>query len=265
MDLLSTDLALAEGVCLEGAQWHLPALQQLGKNLGSTAVQKLAEQANRHTPELHTHDRFGNRIDVVEFHPAWHALLALLRQSGMHSLPWEQPVAGAHVAGAAGFFLHAQVEVGSLCPVTMTFAAVPVLQQEPALFAKLKDPLYSHSHDARDLPISAKSSILLGMGLTEKQGGSDLRSKVEFHDAFGIMIGPEGHGIQTLLDMANTTRLDCIIASSALMRQGLVEAVHHARHRIAFGRLLAEQLLPMPLSAADSMLHQEKPLGVWAH
>ncbi len=319
-NLLTTDAALIEGVNREGAPWHLPALQQLGCRLGSGDIQLLAELANRHTPELATHDRFGNRIDVVEFHPAWHELLALLRQSGMQAL---SPRPGAHVARAAGFFLHAQIEAGSLCPITMTFAALPLLQQEPALFAQIKEKIVNSVHDPRDLPIADKSAILFGMGMTEKQGGSDLRSnqttaqavskggrgesyllnghkwffsapmcdahlvlaraeaglsaffvprwradgsknavliqrlkdklgnrsnassEVEFYDASGILIGVEGRGVQTLVEMANTTRLDCVIASSALMRQGLVQALHHARHRMAFGRLLAEQPLMM--------------------
>jgi len=333
-NLLATDIALTEGIKREGADWHMPALYLLGAQLGSADVQALAEQANRHTPELATHDRFGNRIDVIEFHPAWHSLLSLLRASGMQALPWQQPRAGVYVARAAGFFLHAQVDAGSLCPVTMSFAAIPLMQQEPALFATLKDKLFSKLHDQRDLPIADKSAILLGMGMTEKQGGSDLRtnqttarafartgrgeayflnghkwffsapmcdahlvlaraeaglsaffvprwrpdhskntvliqrlkdklgnrsnasSEVEFHDAFGIMIGVEGRGIQTLVEMANTTRLDCIIASSALMRQGLVQAIHHAKHRMAFGRLLADQPL-MENSLADLALESE--------
>ena len=333
-NLLATDIALADGVKRERADWHFPALHQLGSQCGSADVQMLAELANRHPPELATHDRFGNRIDVIEFHPAWHSLLSLLRASGMQALPWLQPRAGVYVARAAGFFMHAQIEAGSLCPVTMSFAAIPLLQQEPALFAKLKDKLFSNLHDPRDLPIADKFSIMIGMGMTEKQGGSDLRSnqssaqavaasgrgkayllnghkwffsapmcdahlvlarteaglsaffvprwrpdssknavliqrlkdklgnrsnassEVEFHDAFGMLIGAEGRGIQTLVEMANTTRLDCIIASSALMRQGLVQAIHHARHRMAFGRLLAEQPL-MKNSLADLALESE--------
>ena len=323
LNLYTTDLALTAGVARYDADWHTPALQALGKQLAGPEIELLAEQANRHVPELLTHDRFGRRIDVVEFHPAWHSLLALLRQSGMQASAWAQPRSGAHVARAAGFFLHGQTEAGSLCPVTMTFAAVPVLQQEPALFGSLTDKLFSPEHDARDLPITKKTSILIGMGMTEKQGGSDLRSnrtearalegsgrgasyalnghkwffsapmcdahlvlaraesglsaffvprwrpdgsknsvliqrlkdklgnrsnassEVEFQDALGIMVGPEGRGIQTLVEMANITRLDCVIASSALMRQALVQAIHHARHRMAFGRLLAEQPLMM--------------------
>ncbi|NUU00603.1 isovaleryl-CoA dehydrogenase [Herbaspirillum robiniae] len=335
-NLFSTDLALAEGVAREGAGWHACALSAHGAELGSAEVIGLAELANRHTPELRTHDRTGHRIDVVDFHPSWHALLELLRRAGLHALPWMQPGDGAHAARAAGYFMHGQVEAGSLCPTTMTFAAIPVLQQEPALFAQLRERLYAREHDGRDLPIQHKRSILIGMGMTEKQGGSDVRSnasiampmdplnggrgqpyllsghkwffsapmcdahlmlartenglscffvprwlpegarnpiliqrlkdklgnrsnassEVEFEEAMGIMVGEEGRGIPTIIEMANHTRLDCVIGSAALMRQALVQAIHHARHRSAFGRHLADQPL-MRNVLADLALESE--------
>jgi putative acyl-CoA dehydrogenase len=217
--------------------------------------------------------------------------------------------------------MQAQVEAGSLCPTTMTFASIPVLQNEPKLFAELQSRLFSCEHDPRDLPLAQKKSILIGMGMTEKQGGSDVRtnatvarplngqgrgagyaltghkwffsapmcdahlvlarteaglscffvprwrsdgsknavlvqrlkdklgnrsnssSEVEFQDAFGVMVGEEGRGIPTIIEMANHTRLDCVIGSAALMRHAFVQAAHHARHRAAFGRHLAEQPL----------------------
>ncbi|MBG7619436.1 isovaleryl-CoA dehydrogenase [Herbaspirillum sp. AP02] len=322
-NLYRSDAALVEAVQREGAHWHDCTLASQGEALGSGEMIQLAELANRHTPVLQTHDRTGHRIDVVEFHPAWHTLLDQLRRAGLHALPWMQPGDGAHAARAAGYFLHAQIEAGSLCPTTMTFAAIPVLQQEPALFEQLRTRLFSREHDARDLPITHKRSILIGMGMTEKQGGSDVRSntaiampadplndgrgaayllsghkwffsapmcdahlmlartenglscffvprwlpdgtrnpiliqrlkdklgnrsnsssEVEFEEAMGIMVGAEGRGITTIIEMANHTRLDCVIGSAALMRQALVQAIHHTRHRSAFGRLLAEQPL----------------------
>ncbi len=320
-NLFTTDSALTEGVQREQATWHIDALTRFGAELGSQAVFELAELANRHAPELHTHDRNGNRIDSVEFHPGWHALLSLLRKENLHALPWMQPQPGAQVARAAGYFLQAQLESGALCPTTMTFAAIPVLRHETALFAALEAKLFSSEHDPRDLPIAQKHAILIGMGMTEKQGGSDVRSnstlarplsgigrgadyaltghkwffsapmcdahlvlartdpglscffvprwqpdgsrntvliqrlkdklgnrsnasaEVEFQDAYGIMIGEEGRGIPTIIEMASYTRLDCIIGSAALMRQSFVQAAHHARHRSAFGRPLAEQPL----------------------
>ncbi|EJN06047.1 isovaleryl-CoA dehydrogenase [Herbaspirillum sp. YR522] len=334
INLYTTDLALQEGVRNHGAAWHAAMLQAQGAELASSEVQQLAELANRHRPELHSHDRSGHRIDTVQFHSAWHALLELLRRPALHALPWMQPGTGAHVARAAGYYLHGQVEAGSLCPTTMTFAAIPVLRQEPELFAQLQGRLFSREHDSRDLPLHHKRSALIGMGMTEKQGGSDVRSntstavavaapgrgaayllsghkwffsapmcdahlmlarseqglscffvprwlpdggknpihiqrlkdklgncsnasaEVEFDEAWALMVGEEGRGIATIIEMANHTRLDCVIGSAALMRQALVQAIHHARHRSAFGRHLAEHGL-MRNVLADLALESE--------
>ena len=320
-NIFSSDKALMEGVRREQAAWHEPELIRFGAELGNKDVLQLGQLANRHAPELITHDRFGRRIDVVEFHPSWHQLLSMLRRESLHALPWMQPKPGAQVARAAGYFMQAQVEAGSLCPTTMTFASIPVLQNEPALFATLKAKLFSCEHDPRDLPLAQKNSILIGMGMTEKQGGSDVRGnttvaraldgggrgaayaltghkwffsapmcdahlviaqtgagpscffvprwhpdggknpiqiqrlkdklgnrsnssgEVEFLEACGILVGEEGRGIPTIIEMANHTRLDCVIGSAGLMRQALVQAIHHARHRSAFGRRLVEQPL----------------------
>lgn len=302
------------------------SLSTLGGMLYSTEWQALAEQANRHTPALTTHDRYGHRTDTLRFDPAWHALLGSLRASGLQARAWRQPGPGAQVARAAAFYLHAQLEAGSLCPVTMSFAALPVLRHEP-WFSAIADKLSAESHDPRDLPISQKEAILIGMGLTEKQGGSDLRgtqtfatpiasagrgerylltghkwflsapqsdahlvlaktdgglsaffvprwrddgsknavlvqqlkdklgnrsnasAEVEFIDAEGVLVGEPGRGIATLVEMANTTRLDCAMASAALMRIALVQAIHHAQHRSAFGRPLVSQPLMMNVLA----------------
>ncbi|MES2070736.1 MAG: isovaleryl-CoA dehydrogenase [Pseudomonadota bacterium] len=333
-NIFSRDAVLMEGVQRAQAGWHANDLQRFGAELGSKDVLQLGELANHHLPELHTHDRFGRRIDQVDFHPSWHSLLTLLRREGLHALPWTEQQPGAHVARAAGYYLQSQVESGSLCPTTMTFAAIPVLQQEPDLFAELKDKLFSREHDPRDLPIAQKKSILIGMGMTEKQGGSDVRSnttvaeplsglgrgaaylltghkwffsapmcdahlvlartdaslscffvprwkpdgsknpiliqrlkdklgnksnsssEVEFQGAYGVMVGEEGRGIPTIIEMANLTRLDCVIGSAALMRQALTQAIHHARHRKAFGRLLADQPI-MRNVLADLALESE--------
>lgn len=333
-NIFTSDATLTEALQLAGGGWHADALARAGRELGSREVLELGELANRHLPELRSHDRQGRRIDQVDFHPSWHRLLGLLRQEGLHALPWMEPRPGAQAARAAGYYLQAQVEAGSLCPTTMTFASIPVLQNEPALFAELKDKLYSRLHDPRDLPIAQKTAIMIGMGMTEKQGGSDVRtnstvarpvgaggrgaaylltghkwffsapmcdahlvlantaiglscffvprwrpdgsknsvlvqrlkdklgnksnssSEVEFQDAWGILVGVEGRGIPTIIEMANLTRLDCVIGSAALMRQALVQAIHHARHRSAFGHLLADQPL-MRNVLADLALESE--------
>ncbi len=320
-NLYDNDIALQAGVQRGGAGWQDTELRKIGAELGSAEVLELGDLANRHLPELQTHDRFGRRIDRVDFHPSWHRLLALLRQHGLHALPWIKPQPGAQVARAAGYFLHSQVEAGSLCPTTMTFASIPVLRNEPALFAALQPKLFSCEHDPRDLPLEQKRSILGGRGMNQKLGGPDAprtrtgaprglgdgrgaaylltghkwffsapmcdahlvlarteaglscffvprwrpdgsknpvlvqrlkdklgnrsnsSSEVEFQDACGIMVGDEGRGIPTIIEMANYTRLDCVIGSAGLMRQAFVQAAHHARHRKAFGRALAEQPL----------------------
>ncbi|WP_321879564.1 isovaleryl-CoA dehydrogenase [Paraburkholderia bannensis] len=336
-NLFGCDTALVEALARAGADWHRDALTQHGAKLGAAATLELADLANRHAPELHTHTPRGERIDALEFHPAWHELLALLRAEGLHALPFSEPRPGAMAARCAGYFLHAQLESGSLCPLTMTFASIPVLQNEPALFDTLREQLYTREHDARDVPLAHKRSMMIGMGMTEKQGGSDVRSnrtearpagaasgrgadylltghkwffsapqcdahlvlarttehaglscffvprfrpdgtknavnvqrlkdklgnrsnassEVEFFDAYGVMIGDEGRGVPTIIEMANYTRLDCVIGSAALMRAALVQAIHHARHRSAFGRTLAQQPL-MQNVLADLALESE--------
>jgi putative acyl-CoA dehydrogenase len=336
-NLFTTDAALGEALSRAGADWYRETLERQGEALGKAETLALADLANRHEPELHTHSPRGERIDALEFHPAWHRLLALLREQGLQALPYSDPRPGAMAARCAGYFLHAQIESGSLCPLTMTFASIPVLQREPALFETLRAQLYAHEHDERDEPLAQKRSMMIGMGMTEKQGGSDVRSnrtlahpagvetgrgaaylltghkwffsapqcdahlvlartteheglscffvpryrpdgtknavnvqrlknklgnrsnassEVEFFDAYGLMIGDEGRGVATIIEMANYTRLDCVIGSAALMRAALVQAIHHARHRSAFGRVLAEQPL-MQNVLADLALESE--------
>ncbi|SDD22209.1 isovaleryl-CoA dehydrogenase [Paraburkholderia lycopersici] len=336
-NLFTTDAALGEALTRAGADWHRETLARHGAELGKAETLALADLANRHEPELQTHSPRGERIDAIEFHPAWHRLLALLREQGLHALPFSDPRPGAMAARCAGYFLHAQLESGSLCPLTMTFASIPVLQREPALFEALREPLYAREHDPRDVPFAQKRSMMIGMGMTEKQGGSDVRSnrtgarpagvetgrgaaylltghkwffsapqcdahlvlarttehdglscffvpryrpdgaknavhvqrlknklgnrsnassEVEFFDAYGVMVGDEGRGVPTIIEMANYTRLDCVIGSAALMRAALVQAIHHARHRSAFGRVLAAQPL-MQNVLADLALESE--------
>lgn len=323
-NLFETDPGLRAALERLGGDWHGDALAAFGARLGEPEVQAWAAEANRLSPELHTHSRTGARIDAVTFHPAWHDLLALLRSQQLQALPFAQPRAGAWAARTAGYFLQAQVESGSLCPTTMTLASIPVLRKEPRLFRELEPRLYSTGHDARDLPWRDKTAVMIGMGMTEKQGGSDVRanttvampvrgegrgaeyaltghkwffsapmcdahlvvarmgaadgplscffvprwrddgsknpieiqrlkdklgnrsnasSEVEFRGATGILIGEEGRGIPTIIEMATNTRLDCVIGSAALLRAALVQSLHHARHRMAFGRLLADQPL----------------------
>jgi putative acyl-CoA dehydrogenase len=177
-NLFNTDVPLRDALQRERAQDQSSTLAAYGAWLGQASTYDLAEQANRSTPEIKAFDRLGNRVDQVEFHPAWHTFMAMLRQQALVSLPFQETRAGRWTAWAAGFYLHGQVEAGTLCPATMTQASIPVLQKEPALWSLLKDRLYDDRYDARDAPYEKKSSIWIGMGMTEKQGGSDVRMPI---------------------------------------------------------------------------------------
>ncbi len=334
-NLFDADEALCEAVLREGAAWADDALHGIGAELGQAGQAELARQANAHPPELRAYDAQGRRVDRVEFHPAWHELMRGIWRRGLHCSPWLQARPGAFVARAAAFMLQGQVEAGTLCPTTMTFAAVPLLRAEPQLWQALREPLLSAEYDPADAPLQAKRGMLVGMGLTEKQGGSDLRglstqaqaleapgrgrayalrghkwffsvpqsdahlvlareaqaapscfyvprwtpegrrnglrlrrlkdklgnrsnasAEVEFEDAWGLMIGEPGRGIATLLRMAHHTRMDNVLGSAALLRAGLVAALHHARRRRAFGQVL--QAHPaMQAVLVDLMLESE--------
>lgn len=317
-NLYLADRCLVEAVEREGAAWAAPQLRELGEFLGTEDAQRWGFEANENEPVLHTHDRFGNRRDEVVFHPSWHQLMRTSVEHRVHSLPWVEPRAGANVARAALLMLTAQNELGHTCPISMTFSAVAALRSDPEL-ARLWEPLIvSATYDPRFRPVAEKAGILVGMGMTEKQGGSDVRanitraerladsreylitghkwfcsapmcdaflilaqapkglscfllprwtptgernpfhiqrlkrkmgnrsnasSEVEFDGAWALPIGEEGRGVRTIIDMVQCTRLDCALAAAALMRQAVVQAVHHARHRRVFGKLLVDQPL----------------------
>ena len=175
-NMYTEDIALREAVQREGAQWADGELTAFGKMTGSADYLELGDLANKFTPEFDTHDRFGTRIDLVKFHPAYHQLMKTAIEHGLHASPWTAPGPGAHVARAAKSFLHAQVEAGHGCPITMTFAAVPTLRLQPEL-AKLWEPkITARVYDPRNVPMEQKQGITIGMAMTEKQGGSDVRS-----------------------------------------------------------------------------------------
>ncbi|WP_460836339.1 isovaleryl-CoA dehydrogenase, partial [Massilia agri] len=175
VNLFACDPALREALVREGAGWAEDSLAGLGATLGSAEVLDLARQANAAGPRLLGFDRSGRRIDEIEFHPAWHQLMTLLVKAGAHSAPWQDPRPGAQVARAAQYLLFGQVENGSQCPVTMTYASVPALRREPRLASWLPKIL-SNDYDPRSLPVTEKRGALVGMGMTEKQGGSDVRA-----------------------------------------------------------------------------------------
>jgi putative acyl-CoA dehydrogenase len=281
-------------------------------------MMELGVTANENRPKLHAVDRTGARLDEVEFHPAYHRLMQLGMQHGVHAYAWRH--AGrpsAHVARAALFHLHYQADAGTCCPLTMTHSAAPALRHEPALAEEWLPRITSAEYDPRSLPAAQKRGATMGMGMTEKQGGSDVRanttraepqadgsyalvghkwffsapmsdawlvlaqapsgitcfvmprllpdgthnalrlqrlkdklgdwsnasSEVEFQGAWAARVGAEGRGVATILEMVALTRLDCMTGSSGLMRQATLQAIHHARHRSAFGKRLIEQPL----------------------
>lgn len=291
-----------------------------GKFVASAEAQDLARIANRATPELKTHDGFGNRIDQVEFHPGWHALMRRAVATGLQGSVWEgrRDEAGfAHQARAIRFYMTAGLECGHLCPVTMTNASIAAIMASPRIEKAWAPQVVSRRYDLSHRPAMQKSGVTIGMGMTEKQGGTDVRAnqsraeragegvyrlsghkwflsapmsdafvmlaktgqdlscflvpriledgtlnglrlqrlkdklgnrsnasaEVEFSDTYGFLLGGEGEGIRTILDMVTLTRLDCALASAGMMRASLAEAVHHCRHRRVFGQLLIDQPL----------------------
>ncbi len=174
-DAYGTDATLRAVVSGFGAGWAEQRLHETGRTVGSARVQELARQANRNLPELRTHDRFGHRVDRIEFHPAWHELMGLAIGQGTHALCWTDPRPGAQVARAALSYLWNQGENGICCPIGMTYSAVPVLRRDPALWAEWGRLVTSSAYDARQTAASGKTGATVGMAMTEKQGGSDLR------------------------------------------------------------------------------------------
>src|ERR687890_2126734 len=300
-NVFEADLPLREALEREGGGWGVDRLRDTGELAGSSEALEHSERAERNEPVLRTHDRYGNRVDQVELDPSWHWCLRQAIERELHSLPWRDPQPGAHAVRAALFFVWGQVNSGVMCPVSMTYSAVPALREEPDLAAEWEPLITRASYD---------DGALAGMAMTEKQGGSDVRanttraepagdgtyeitghkwfcsyppcavfltlaqapaglscflfegrdpgfriqrlkdklgtrslpsSEVEFHGVHGRLLGEEGRGVATIIRMVNHTRLDCLLGSTASMRWGLAQAVHHTRHRSAFGKLLAEQ------------------------
>jgi len=339
-DMYRQDAALVEAVHREGAAWADDSLSRFGRLTGSAEYLELGVLANRFQPELETHDRFGHRIDLVKFHPAYHQLMRSAIEHGLHSSPWTDPRGGAHVARAAHSYLQGQVEAGHGCPVTMTFAAVPSLRTTPALAADWLPRITARTYDPRNVPDGQKAGLTIGMAMTEKQGGSDVRanttraypvgaatgpgaayelvghkyfvsapmcdaflvlaqapgglscfllprwrpdgtknplqvirlkrkmgnasnasSETELRGALAWMVGEEGRGVRTIIEMVSMTRFDCMIGSSSAQRAAVALALHHCARRSAFGRKLAEQPL-MENVLADLVLEHEGSLAL---
>ncbi|MCX5447391.1 acyl-CoA dehydrogenase family protein [Streptomyces nigrescens] len=332
-DVFANDPALTEGITRYIAAERLGEVREelgtLGKAAGSTHAQQWGEQANAHPPVLHTHDRYGHRIDEVEFHPAWHRLLGHAVTSGLNDA-WSRP--DGHVRRTAGFIVWTQAEAGHGCPLSMTHAAVPALRAEPELAAEWEPLLTSQVYERELRPVAEKGGALAGMAMTEKQGGSDVRANTTraeplaapgeyvltghkwfcsapMSDAFLVLaqapggltcfllprvlpdgsrnsfriqrlkdklgnrsnasaevefdgrtwarrVGEEGRGVATIIEMVAATRLDCVSASAAVMRQAVTQAIHHSAHREAFGGRLTDKPL-MRNVLADLALESE--------
>ena len=194
-NLFSTDQVLQEILQRYGSQ-DQHTLTEFAQIIGSTEYYQYADLANRHTPELQSFDARGRRKDLVEFHPAWHKWMAINRQYSSHAYPFSHSHSTSKwVDWAARFFLAGQVECGNLCPNSMTLGSIPLIQNEPKLWAKIGEKLLSNEYDERDLPIAQKKSIWLGMGMTEKQGGSDVRA----NETFAVPVAESGRGKAYLL------------------------------------------------------------------
>src|SRR5436190_2528220 len=175
-DPLARDAALAEALRREGASWAEEEVAAFGRRAASGQVIAWGFQANENPPRLRTHDRYGNRINEVEFHPAWHELLGLTVEHQLHSLPWCEPGPGAHVARGAAFLCMTEAEAGIGCPLSATYSAIPALRKQPDIAAEWEPRILSREYDGRDVPATQKPGVLIGMGMTEKQGGSDVRA-----------------------------------------------------------------------------------------
>ncbi len=317
-DVYGTDQALVEAVGREGAAWAGDDLHTLGLLAGTPEAIGWGFDANRYGPELQTFDRTGHRVDRVAYHPAYHELMRVAVGRGLHGAPWAVGQPGAHVARAAGFVVWSQVDAGHGCPISMTYSIVPALRAQPDLAAEWEPRLTARAYDPRDVPAHDKPGNLAGMGMTEKQGGSDVRanttqaaprrdgswgltghkwfcsapmcdvflmlaqapgglscflvprwlpdgtrnagfrlmrlkdklgnrsnasSEVELDGAVAWLVGEEGRGVRTIIDMVTHTRLDCVLGATATTRAATSLALHHAAHRHAFGKALADQPL----------------------
>ncbi|MBR1207311.1 MULTISPECIES: acyl-CoA dehydrogenase family protein [unclassified Bradyrhizobium] len=338
VDLFTADAPLAAAVAANGGAAASAELVDFGKHWGSAVMAERGRVANENTPKLRTFDARGNRRDEVEFHPAYHELMAHSAHAGVHNSTWTadgKPAGGAaEVVRAARFYIASQVETGHLCPITMTRASVAALASQSDILAKTMPVIATRAYDPSFAPWWTKRGMTLGMGMTEKQGGTDVRanmtraerdgdawritghkwfmsapmcdaflvlaqaeqglscffmprfapdgtvnaihfqrlkdklgnrsnasSEVEFHGAHAELIGEEGKGIRTIIQMVQLTRQDCAIASAGLMRSGLAHALNHARHRSVFQKRLADQPL-MQAVLSDMALHVEASIAL---
>ncbi len=315
-DTFSADRPLVEALRREGGGWAEERARRLGAIAGSADLLQAGRDANAFPPRLRAFDRFGHRIDEVDYHPAYHRFMELAVEHELHALPWRSDEPGAHVARAALFMTLSRAEPGHGCPISMTYSAVPALRATPALAARWEPRITATTYEPRLDPPGGKRSAIVGMAMTEKQGGSDVRanitraepdgdgwrltghkwfcsapmsdlflmlaqtdaglscfavpritpdgernpihlqrlkdklgnhanasSEIELDGVWGELVGEPGRGVPTIIEMVGYTRLDCVLGSTAGMRTAVEQAIHHARHRAAFGRTLVDQPL----------------------
>ncbi|HEX6075701.1 MAG TPA: acyl-CoA dehydrogenase family protein [Micromonosporaceae bacterium] len=309
--------ALLEGLRAERAGWAEDEIRELGALAGGEQAQEWGRLVEQHPPVLRTHDRYGHRIDEVDFHPHWHDLMRVAVEHGLHAAPWRQERVGAHVARAAKMYVWSDTDPGHLCPISMTYAAIPPLRVAASLADRYEPLLASPVYDYGLREPGTKQGLIAGMSMTEKQGGSDVRAnttratpdgdggyritghkwftsapmsdlfltlaqapgglscfllsrvlpdgsrnrihlqrlkdklgnrsnasaEIEYDAATGWLVGEEGRGVATIIQMVNLTRLDCAVTSAALMRHAVTQAMHHTTHRSAFGARLVDQPL----------------------
>ncbi|WP_100836022.1 acyl-CoA dehydrogenase family protein [Kitasatospora fiedleri] len=332
---VAADPTLLDALHRAGADWAVEELHALGRLAGTEQAADWARLANDNPPVLRTHDRYGHRIDEVEFHPYWHELMRTAVEHGLHAAPWRDDRPGAHTARAAKFHVWGQVEAGHTCPVSMTYAAVPALRTTPDLAAAYEPLLTAREYDFGLRAPHGKRGLIAGMSMTEKQGGSDVRTnttravpagdgthrltghkwftsapmsdvfltlaqapgglscfllprvlpdgtrnalrlqrlkdklgnksnasaEIEYEDAVGWLVGEEGRGVRTIIEMVNMTRLDCTTGAASAMRHGALRALHHAGHRRAFGKDLVDQPL-MRNVLADLVVESEAATAI---
>jgi putative acyl-CoA dehydrogenase len=346
VNLYDIDKPLQNFLTQFSTEWGLQSIKSFGAHMGSAEWIKKGFQANQYTPVFRSHDTKGNRIDEVDFHPAYHDIMALGIQHGLHSLPWTNSQQGSHLVRLAMYYFHVQNEAGSGCPITMTFSAIPPLKNHFPLADQWLPKIFSNEYDPANKPFYDKKGLTIGMAMTEKQGGTDVRanttfatplskgvhgdskrgageaykltghkwfcsapmcdafltlaqtekglscflfprwwsdgqrnhfriqrlkdklgnksnasSEIELDGALAWLIGEEGRGVPTIIEMVALTRYDCMIGSSALMRRGLSEVLHHISHRKVMGKNLSDQAL-MQNVAADLYLESEAALAM---
>ena len=334
-DLWGNDRALRHWASHMGGAGHAGHFAHVGHLTGLDETFEKANQANRHGPELRAFDRYGMRINAVEFHPAYHDLMHLAISNKVHNFAWHNEDNAGHVGQSVLTYMFSQPEGGVMCPMAMTYSVVPSLRMAPYLAEEWMPRLLSTQYDRRDIPAAEKTGAMIGMFITEKQGGSDVRAnstvarpigdgylltghkffcsapmcdaflvlantevmgiscflvprwrpdgtrntlfiqrmkdklgnhsnastEMEFQDTYGVMVGEEGRGIRTIIEMVTGNRLYCAMSSAGIMRQALVQALHHTSHRSAFQKRLIQQPL-MQNVLADMAVEVEAALAL---